>query len=235
MAPGPSSFPTTRWTLILGAKTSPEARRLAWATLTQTYWKPLYVFLRRKGLDATQAQDGVQDVMALLLERDVLAKVTPERGQLRSYLRAVAQNWLNSRHEAATALKRGGGAVTVPIDQAMAERLLRDDAEAPDVAYQRVWAQTVMHRALAALEAEFKSGLRSGPFEVVALFFGASANPPYREVAERYSMSVPQLKSFLHRARERFKQLVEAEIGETVELEAHRAAEVQAVLGPPAP
>ena len=228
---GPSSFPTTRWTLLLAARSSPEARRQAWAALTSTYWKPLYVFLRRKGLDAAEAQDGVQDVMALLLERDVLERVTPEKGRLRSYLRTIAQNYLATRHEAATAGKRGGGAAVVPIDDVMAERLLVHEGESPDAAYERAWAQTVMERALEALRREFEQGARSGPFEVVQLFFGAGAPPPYRDVAARHGMSVPQLKSFLHRARERFRQLVEVEVGETVLLEGDRPDEVRAVLG----
>jgi RNA polymerase sigma-70 factor (ECF subfamily) len=232
---GPASFPTTRWTLILAAKSSPEARREAWATLMTTYWKPLYVFLRRKGLDASAAQDGVQDVMTLLLEREVLDRVTPEKGRLRAYLRTVAQNWLNTRHEAAMAVKRGAGAVTVPIDEVMAERLLVDDGVSPEVAYERAWAQTVMERALDALEQEFARGERSGPFEVVKLFFGAGTPPSYRDVAAQHQLSVPQLKSFLHRARERFRELVEAEVGETVTPEADRAAEVRAVLAPEPP
>ena len=229
---GPASFPTTRWTLILAAKTSQQARREAWTQLMATYWQPLYVFLRRKGLDATAAQDGVQDVMALLLERDVLEKVTPEKGRLRAYLRTVAQNWLNTRHEAAMAVKRGAGAQVVAIDEVMAERLLVDDGESPDAAYERAWAQTVMERALDALAKEFERGERVGPFEVVTLFFGAAAPPSYREVASRHGMSVPQLKSFLHRARERFRELVEAEVGETVLHDTDRAAEVRAVLPP---
>jgi RNA polymerase sigma-70 factor (ECF subfamily) len=232
---GPASFPTTRWTLILAAKASPEARREAWAALMTTYWRPLYVFLRRKGLDAAAAQDGVQDVMALLLEREVLDRVTPEKGRLRAYLRTVAQNWLNTRHEAAMAVKRGAGAVTVAIDEVMAERLLVDDGVSPEAAYERAWAQTVMERALDALAQEFARGERAGPFEVVTLFFGAGTPPSYREVAAQHRMSVPQLKSFLHRARERFRELVEAEVGETVTPEADRAAELRAVHSPEPP
>ncbi|MDX2009194.1 MAG: sigma-70 family RNA polymerase sigma factor [Myxococcaceae bacterium] len=229
---GPASFPTTRWTLILAAKSSPEARRAAWTSLMTTYWKPLYVFLRRKGLDATAAQDGVQDVMTQLLERDVLERVTPEKGRLRAYLRTVAQNWLNTRHEAATAVKRGAGAATVAIDEVMAERLLVDDGLSPEAAFERAWAQAVMERALETLAQEFARGERSGPFEVVKLFFGAATPPSYRDVAARHQMSVPQLKSFLHRSRERFRQLVEAEVGETVLHESERAAEVRDVLAP---
>ena len=103
---GEGAFPTTRWTLILGAQSSAEARRQALEYLATTYWKPLYVFLRKKGLDAQAAQDGVHEVVVQLLERDAIDSMRPERGRLRAYLRTVAQNYLINRHEKATAGKR---------------------------------------------------------------------------------------------------------------------------------
>lgn len=220
------AFPTTHWTLILAAKSSPEARRAALTQLMQTYWRPLYVFFRRKGLDGTAAQDAVQDLAVQLLERAAIEKLTPEKGRLRGYLRVAAANLLANRHERDVAQKRGAGAVAVPLDDALAERLARDDAESPEVAFERAWAQAVMQRALQSLEAEFTSGQRTGPFEVVALYFGPGVPPPYREVAQQHGMSLPQLKAFLHRARVRYRELVSAEVAQTVSSPAEVEAEV---------
>ena len=55
-----SAFPTTRWTLILGAQQSPEAKAQAWRHLLSTYWPPLYALYRARGLDAAAAADAVQ-------------------------------------------------------------------------------------------------------------------------------------------------------------------------------
>ncbi len=227
-APHRGAFPTTRWTLIRAAKTSPEARREALTQLMTVYWRPLYVFFRTKGLDATAAQDAVQDLLVQVLERGALDRVDPEKGRLRAYLRTMAGNYLINQHDKAVAAKRGAGAVAISLDDAgVAERLVPGDAVPPDVAFERAWAQTVMNRALEQLKNEFESGERSGPFEVVALFFGGASGPTpsYREVAARHGMSLPQLKAFLHRARTRYRELVRAAVVDTVDDQAEADAE----------
>src|SRR5882724_3832912 len=98
MTEAPSRFPTTRWTLILEAKGDPAAKRRAFDELARVYWRPLFVFLRSKGLDATAAQDAVQELLFTLLQRDLVEKVTPERGRLRGYLKTAATNHLLHVH-----------------------------------------------------------------------------------------------------------------------------------------
>ena len=43
-------FPTTRWTLVLSAREGEAARRAAVEPLMATYWRPLYLYLRSRGL-----------------------------------------------------------------------------------------------------------------------------------------------------------------------------------------
>jgi RNA polymerase sigma factor (sigma-70 family) len=210
--------------MILSAQASAEARRVAMDALLQTYWKPLYVFIRRKGLDAQAAQDAVQDLIIQLVERDFVAKLTPERGKLRSFLRAAAANYLANRHEKETAKKREG--IAVELDFELAERLASEEQANPDDAFDRQWAARVMERAMARLRSEFQSGERAGPVELVEKFFGGGEPPPYKDAAAKHGMSVPQLKSFLHRARGRFRELLREEVGDTV----HRPEEAEAEL-----
>jgi RNA polymerase sigma-70 factor (ECF subfamily) len=207
-------FPTTRWTLIVSARQSPEARRAALGELLGRYWKPLYLFARRKGAGIDEAQDAVQGFLAHLLERDFLERLDPGRGRFRSYLRTAFSNFLVNQHEREIALKRGGGAIA--LDFADLEDRLAGDAAQADAAFDREWALDVMARALDALRAEFDSGQRSGPFEVVARFFRAEDTPSYAAVAAEHDMSIPQLKAFLHRARARFRALVRQTIADTV-------------------
>ena len=63
-------FPATRWSLVLAAKdaAAPGARK-ALAELCETYWYPLYAFVRCQGLDPEDASDMVQGFLADLLER----------------------------------------------------------------------------------------------------------------------------------------------------------------------
>jgi RNA polymerase sigma-70 factor (ECF subfamily) len=227
----PSRFPTTRWTLILEAKGSPEARQRAFEELARIYWRPLFIYLRSKGLDAAGAQDATQELLLNLMQRDVVAKVDPARGRLRAYLKTAAANHLANQHERGSAQKRGAGAHPVPIDEKLAERLPYD-SESPDLAFEREWALLVMQRALDALKAEFESGARVGPFALVERFFrpGAGAQPSYADAAREHRMSLPQLKAFLHRARVRFRELVKSQVLDTVESEAEVEAELSLLV-----
>src|SRR5262245_56554706 len=55
----PSRFETTHWSLVLAAG-GDAAGGSALATLCDTYWYPLYAYVRRQGYDAAAAQDLTQ-------------------------------------------------------------------------------------------------------------------------------------------------------------------------------
>src|SRR5688572_16711339 len=144
-------FPTTRWTLILSSRESPEAQRAALETLLAVYWKPVYFYLRRKGLSVEAAEDGVQGFFLHLMERDVLPRVDPARGRFRSYLLTSLDHWLINQWERAAAVKRGGRMKIVALDTLVGERDLPAAPEDPGGAFDREWATGVMERALVRL------------------------------------------------------------------------------------
>lgn len=229
-APTGGLFPRTRWTLIRSAQEDPAARAKALQELLAVYWRPLYVFVRRKGLSAEETEDAVQELFVMLLERDFLNRLDPERGKLRSFLMTAASNHLANRHEKAVAAKRGGGVAAVPLDAKGIESKLAEHPADAERAFQQEWAATLLEHALGRLKAEFKSGERRGPFDVVALYFGTDDPPPYRETAAKHKMTVPGLKAFLHRARLRFRELVKEEIAETVSDPAQAEEELRELL-----
>ena len=125
-------FPTTRWTLVLSAREgSPEARRAALGTLLSSYWRPVYVYLRRKGLAPEAAEDAVQGLFLRLLEQDAIARLDPGRGRFRSYLLTSLEHHLVNLHEHDSALKRGGGERVVPLETVDVERELPSAPEDP--------------------------------------------------------------------------------------------------------
>lgn len=223
-----SAFPTTRWTLILSARESPEAKAQAWRHLLTTYWTSLYALFRARGLDAAAAADAVQGLCLELLERNVVEQLAPERGRLRGFLKVAAENFFIRQHEKATAAKRGGEARPFELDLALGERLA-DPSLTPDLAFERAWAVGVFERSMQALEQDWAS--RAGDFELIRRFFSPGAEPPaYRDAADQFGVSIPQLKSLLHRARLRFRELVEAQVMETVGEGAELQTEVNSLL-----
>ncbi|KIG16652.1 hypothetical protein DB30_04271 [Enhygromyxa salina] len=207
-------YPTTRWSSILGARADAEQRRILLGELLTEYWRPLYLFCRRQGLDTEAAADAVQDFIAAMLERDVLQRVHPDRGRLRTYLRVCLRNHLAHRWERQNSQRRGGRLDRTSLEAAEAE--LSTAPHDPDEAYDRAWAGKLLSRCLDTLEAEYKHGQRAGPSALLRALFGLQAAGSYEEIALAHDMSLSQLKSFAHRARVRYRQLVLAEVADTV-------------------
>jgi RNA polymerase sigma-70 factor (ECF subfamily) len=88
----------------------------------------------------------------------------------------------------------------------------------------------LLERALARLKQEFDSGERQGQFQAVADFFRPGEPPAYREVAARHGLTLPGLKSLLHRSRVRFRELLEQEAADTLTEVGEAATEVNDVL-----
>ncbi|RYZ04027.1 MAG: sigma-70 family RNA polymerase sigma factor [Myxococcales bacterium] len=222
-------FPETRWTLVLAARLDPRRRAEALDALVRPRWKALYVVARKNGLSPAASEDAVQGFMTRLLEGDVLQRLDPGKGRLRAYLRAAFRHYLSTLRQEERAQKRGSG--SAPTDLSDVEAWLVSPDAAPDVLFDRAWALSLFAEALAELELEYTSGARRGPFEVIKELFQFGSAPAYAELAERYGMSIPQLKAFVHRARLRFRELLRQRIAETLPDPADADSELSALLG----
>jgi len=227
--PGPGLFPETRWTLVLAARSDPAQRGPALEALVRPRWKALYVVARKHGLAPEAAEDAVQGFIARLLEGDVLERLDPGKGRMRAYLRSAFRHYLSSLKAEERAQKRGGGERAT--DLADVEAWVASPDASPDAAFDRAWALSLFADALAELQKEYESGARRGPFEVVRELFQFGAAPPYAELAERYDMSVPQLKAFVHRARLRFRELLRRRVADTLPDAADADDELKALFG----
>lgn len=82
-------FNTTPWSLLFSSLhgACPTAAQTALGELCETYWRPIYLFIRQSGFDLYDAQDLTQSFMAYLIEREVFVKADrhthslPENGE----------------------------------------------------------------------------------------------------------------------------------------------------------
>jgi len=227
-AAGAGLFPETRWTLVLAARLDPSKRRPALEELVRPRYRALYVVARKYGLQPAEAEDAVQGFVARLLEGDVLERLDPGKGRLRSYLRTAFRHYLSSLRQEQRAQKRGAGERHADLEDV--EAWLASSSASPDALFDREWALELFGAALRELETEYTSGARSGPFEIVKELFQFGAAPAYAELAARHAMSVPQLKSFVHRARLRFRDLLKQRVVETLPDAAEADDELRALL-----
>jgi RNA polymerase sigma-70 factor (ECF subfamily) len=214
-----AKFPTTQWSRVLTARdrSNADARR-ALETLCQTYWHPLFVFVRRQGYDPDAARDLVQAYFTELLEKDFLKDVAPERGRFRSFLLASLKHFLSHDRERAAALKRGGHVQMIPLD-ATTEDLVPGPAKhrTPEQIYERQWALTVLDQALERLRQEVRDAQGEAQFEALKPYLtGDAGRAPYREVAEQLGMNEGAVRGAVLRLRKRFGKALRAQVAETV-------------------
>src|SRR5687768_8059794 len=111
-APEAGVFATTRWSMVLSAKGKTTSAQAALAKLCETYWYPLYAFVRRQGYSTADAQDLTQEFFLRLLAKGWLGDVERERGRFRSFLLASMKHFLPNEWNRAHCAKRGG---TMPL------------------------------------------------------------------------------------------------------------------------
>jgi RNA polymerase sigma-70 factor (ECF subfamily) len=214
-------FPTTHWSRIAeGRDLEAPGAREALTTLCQSYWYPLYLFIRRKGYQADEASDLVQEYFARLLGGRVLQAADRSKGRFRTFLISDCVHFLSHQREGARALKRGGHRRIVSIDAAEADgRYAREPAHelTPERLYQRAWALTLLDAVLARLRAEYESGGRAEVFERLkdVLMFEPDA-VPYAAVAADLGMAEGTVRVTVHRLRQRYRTLLCAAIAATV-------------------
>ena len=74
-----------------------------------------------------------------------------------------------------------------------------------------------MERALGRLRSEYESGERRGNADTVLAFFGLGEVRSYAQAAAECGMTPSQFKAALHRARTRFRDILNEEVDETVD------------------
>jgi len=219
--PGPREFGTTHWSLVVAAKPDEASQthaRKALEELCRAYWYPLYAFVRNRGYSSSDAQDLTQSFFARLIETGGFASADPERGRFRSYLLGAMKHFLANEWHRAQARKRGGGATFVELDALEPEaRYALEPARStdPDAGFDRQWAQESIDRALEKLQAESETGGKRELFEALKGSL-TGEEPPRGETAARLGMTEGAVKVAVHRLRKRYRELLRAEIAETV-------------------
>ena len=230
----PDSFHTTRWTVVRQAANDADpAARQALATLCETYWYPVYAFIRRSGKSAHDAEDLTQGFFARLLEKHILAAADPAKGTLRAFLLTCARRYLADDHDRAMAQKRGA-AVLVSFDPARAEETYATepvDHLAPDRLYQRRWALTILDHSFDLLRAEYTADGKAALFDTLRPFLGFGPDPEkrYDEIATATGTPVATLKTRVFRLRQRWRELLFEQVAAT--LDTPTEIEIKAELG----
>lgn len=220
-------FSTTHWSIIAtGADPNREDEKAqrAFAQLCRTYWRPLFLYVCRRGFLTEDAQDLTQDFFTMMVEKNWLKNANRERGRFRSFLLKSLQNFLNDAGQKRDARKRGGGLTFVSWDEWIAEAPSQLSVSAqtlqtlpPERLFDVRWAATVVEEALRRLSEECERTGRLRLFDALSAHLTTERSEvSYTSLSRLLGVSESMVKRQLHNMRQRYRWLLRAEVGRTV-------------------
>jgi RNA polymerase sigma factor (sigma-70 family) len=232
-----AEFPATRHSIVAAIRSGQaDVRRSAFDALARAYWKPAFKYVRLKWhASPDEAADLTQAFFLRAFEKGFFATFDPARARFRTFLRMCLDRFVANARQADARLKRGGGAIVVPIDLPGAERELQLQARNAvtdfDAFFHREWLRNLFSAAAAHLRTACAA--RGRPhryslFEAYDLADDERERPSYAELARRFGVSATDVTNELAAARREFRALVLAALREQCasdeEFEAERRA-----------
>ena len=232
-------FGPTRWSLVMALRSAADASqaRQRLIELCLHYWYPVYAYLRRSGHAPEQAQRLTAAFFTRLLQAGPRLAAEAGAGRFRLYLQAELQRYLAQApwtDEASPELQP-----PLPLGEMEARR----QAEPQEIvnaeqAFQRGFALEVIARARARLREEARGAGHLAMYEVLERHLGTEPAPgDYEADARRLGVRALFVALAVRRLRQRFRELVEIELSQTVasdaDLDSERTALLAAITGAP--
>jgi RNA polymerase sigma-70 factor (ECF subfamily) len=219
---------------------SPEAQK-ALSELCEAYWTPVFRFLRREGKTEDLARELTQEFFGRILSRDGFAHADPKRGRFRSFLLGAVRHFLADVRDRDHAIKRGGGVAAellsvqdspeTETESGTGIQVADVRADVPDTYFDRQWAFALMSRAYARLAEEQQAAGKSDQYAILKPWLvGETASLPQVEAARKLGLTEGAVKVAIHRLRKRFRELIRAEIAQTVPDPAETDAELRYLI-----
>ena len=191
-----------QWSVVLQARRRDTARAMeALARLCQTYWYPLYAYVRLRGHSPEEAKELTQEFFSRLLQNKTLAYMRRDCGKFRSFLLSAMNHYL--------------------VDEARKGRLTRpeppDDSPMTERVFEQNWALAVANVVYDRLKREYDE---LGKGEMFAAMKHCLANSSvavsYDELAARLSMAENAVKNMVQSLRDRYGEVLREEMANLV-------------------
>lgn len=234
MTPG-DQFLTTRWTQVLVAQGSSTQAESALTALCSAYYEPVHIYVSRTARDLGDPRDLTQEFFARLLAGRGLGAVEREKGRFRSYLLGAVKHFLADARERQHALKRGAQHEHVPLaphgETSPGLDTLVVETPAPDVLFDRQWGLAVLDLALTVLATEHQLQGNARHFELLKPSLTGELHGENRTaIATELGLTDGAAKVAIHRLRKRFRDLVKAEIAQTVSTDEEAREELRYLI-----
>ncbi len=233
---GPRQFATTHWSLVDAVKfdqSNQTRAREALETLCQSYWYPLYAFVRSRGYSEADAQDLTQAFFARIIETHGFNAADRSRGRFRSYLLGALKHFLANEWDRNQARKRGGKIQFAEWDALNLENryaATSNPSDNPDYLFDREWALETISKTLQTLRAEMDQTGKTRQFDLLKGSLTGEDDLPRDQLATELNMSEGAVKVAIHRLRQRYRTLLRNTIAQTVSNEADLEDELRYLI-----
>lgn len=238
-------FPATRWSAVLAARSGdPAERSRAAEAIAAAYWKPVYKYLRiRWGKSNEDAKDLTQDFFAKLFEKGYLDDFDPAKARLRTFLRICADRFAANDAKAGRRMKRGGGALHVPLDFDAAEAELERARPALQISatpesaedfIEKEFIRSLFGATVEELRKQCESRGKQTHFRLFEIYDleADSARPPnYAELAKEFKIAPTDVTNYLSSTRREFRRIALEKLREMTATEEEFRREARALLG----
>jgi RNA polymerase sigma-70 factor (ECF subfamily) len=240
---GNAQFPTTRGSVTDGVRDADVVkRRLAIDKLCETYWKPVYKYIRlRWNRETPDAQDLTQGFFLELLDRELVEHFDPEKSRLRTYLRLCVDSFVMNEDKAARRQKRGGEFQHLALDFSGAEDEIFSGTidpaaiaspESIEEFFENEWLRSLFALAVENLRLHCCDRGREKAFQIFEAYDLEDHNTvSYAQLAQRHGITVDGVTNTLAWARREFRRIALERLREICGSDAEFRRESRAAFG----
>jgi hypothetical protein len=211
-------FGRTRWSMVAAVRAGGETEaRASLKALCRRYWVPVYVYMRRSGHSRQDSPVLVQQFLDRLVTQ-LRAHESGFEGGFRVYLQTQLEAFLARNPSPDSGATNVGMDPPWPLEQI--EQRQQDEhppGTSPEQALQRAFALELLAIAFERLRREAQQGGRGELFQMVRPYLSREpSTDEYATLAARMGSSPLASVIAVKRLRQRFQELIDEEIAETV-------------------
>lgn len=218
----PNQFPTTTWTLIraVGSGGMGHANEDEMNRFIESYWKPVFRFIRAHGYSNDRAEDLTQSFFLDLMNKNWVGHADRERGRFRTFLLSVLKRFLSDQgtSRARRQMQFESNIVNVASLMTDADRSFEPSTNiTPDRLFMSEWANAVVDVTCRRVQQWCDEAGHSdwyALFEVSTRPATAAKPLSQRAAAEKYGLTREQVRHALRVTKELFIRLFRDEISE---------------------
>jgi RNA polymerase sigma factor (sigma-70 family) len=210
------NFPKTHHSAIVAVRSEdPQQRRHAFEAILESYWKPVYKYIRIKWhVNNEDGKDLTQGFFANVFEKNHLANYDTSKASFQTFLRTCVDGYVANNQKAQRRLKRGGGVDAFSLDFSGVETELALHPPALDLSpedyFQQEWTRSLFTLAVETLRLNYEQSDRATRFQIFEKYDldDSPEKISYNSLAEEFGLTTTTVNNHLAAARRDFRRIL---------------------------